>query len=149
MTIEQAVERIQFAYPQIYHACHTRHVRKRSSAVHLSARDAEILVHLDPKTPTTLSGLARHMDLAASTLSEAVSTLEAHGYVLKTVGGRDRRRVSIVLTAKGVDAVRASSVLEARRLRAVLARLSARDLVVVTGGLARLAQACRRPTREA
>ena len=80
MTLDRDVELIQFAYPQIYYACHTRHVRRRSSAVHLSARDSEILVHLDRASPTSLSVLARHMDLAASTLSEAISSLGAIGY---------------------------------------------------------------------
>jgi DNA-binding MarR family transcriptional regulator len=77
-------------------------------------------------------------------MSEAVSTLVRHGYVVKAPAvGRDRRHVGIVLSPKGVQAVRASSVLERRRLGAVLARLSARDLSVVIGGLTRLARACR------
>ena len=43
MTIDQAVERVQFAYPQIYFACHARHERTRSTARELSARDSQIL----------------------------------------------------------------------------------------------------------
>lgn len=144
MTLDQAIERIQFAYPQVYYACHQRHTRKKSNPFHLSTRDAEILVHLDRSTPTSLSSLARHMDLSASTLSEAVSKLAGHGYLAKTPRlGEDRRHVGIVLTPKGVTAVRASSVLEAVRLEAVLGRLSARDLASVVDGLTRLAQACR------
>ena len=42
MTLDQAIERIQFCYPQVYYACHTRHVRARSTAAHLSMRDSEI-----------------------------------------------------------------------------------------------------------
>jgi DNA-binding MarR family transcriptional regulator len=110
VTIDQAVERLQFAYPQIYYACHTRHERRRSTDQHLSMRDSQILVHLDRRVPLTLGALAAHMDLAASTLSEAISHLESHGYVLKTQA-RDRRRVALLLTPKGVNAVRATSVL--------------------------------------
>ena len=143
MTLAQAVERIQFSYPQIYYACHTRHARRRSSPFRLSTRDSDILVHLDGAAPTSLVALARHMDLAASTMSEAVTRLEGLGYVAKSAGLPDRRRVGIVLTAKGIVAVRATSVLEARRLAAVLARLSAHDVRVVTDGLGLLARACR------
>ena len=144
MTLDHVIERIQFCYPQIYYACHTRHVRKRSSAQRLSRRDAELLVHLSPTSPTSLTELTDHMDLAASTLSEAVAKLETLGYLQKgQPSGGDRRRVSIVLTRKGVDAVRATSVLEPARLRSVLGRLSARDLAAVTSGLRVLARACR------
>ena len=143
MTTDQAIERIQFCYPQVYYACHTRHARRRSSAVHLSPRDSEILVHLDRQTPMTLTTLAGHMDLSPSTLSEAVSRLDTHGYVLKAAApGGDRRRLGLVLTPQGAAAVRASSVLEADRLRAVLARLSRRDRDAVVHGLSLLAGAC-------
>ena len=144
MTLDQAIERIQLAYPQIYYACHMRHTRKKSNPFHLSTRDAEILVHLDRSAPTSLSALARHMDLSVSTLSEAVSKLVDHGYLVKTRrAGDDRRHVGILLTTKGVTAVRASSVLEAGRLKTVLGRLSARDLASVVDGLTHLALACR------
>ena len=142
VTIDQAIERLQFAYPQIYYACHTRHERRRSTDQHLSMRDSEILIHLDRRMPLTLGALAGHMDLAASTLSEAISHLETHGYVLKTQG-RDRRRVALLLTSKGVGAVRATSVLEAGRLRTVLLRMGARERARVIDGLSLLAGACR------
>jgi DNA-binding MarR family transcriptional regulator len=144
VTIDQAIERVQFSYPQVYFACHTRHERRRSSAVRLSARDAEILVHLDRAVPTTLSELARHMDLARSTLSEAVTALEGLGYVMKSDAGvRDRRHIGVILTARGVDAVRSSSVLETWRLRVVLNRMAERDRVAAVRGLDLLARASR------
>jgi DNA-binding MarR family transcriptional regulator len=143
VTTDQAIERIQFCYPRVYYACHTRHVRRRSSDVHLSWRDSEVLVHLDRKTPMTLTTLARHMALSPSTLSAAIAKLESYGYVSKAVAsGGDRRRISLLLTPKGVAAVRATSVLEADRLRAVLMRLTRKDRDVVVDGLTRLAAAC-------
>ena len=143
-TLDDAIERVQFCYPQIYYACHTRHVRKKSNALHVSARDSEMLVHLDRVRPTTVTSLASHMDLSASTVSEAIAKLESHGYVVKHRGTSDRRQVGLVLTAKGVDTVRATSVLEARKLRAVLGALSPRDLRRTVAGLVSLADACRR-----
>lgn len=144
MTLDQAIERIQFAYPQIYFACHTRHSRKRSTSEHVSARDGQMLVHLDREAPTTVSALASHLGLARSTVSEAMTRLERHGYVAKRApSGRDRRHVGLVLTTAGVAAVRASSVLEVGRLRTVLRRLPRRDLAQVIDGLTRLAAVCR------
>jgi MarR family transcriptional regulator, organic hydroperoxide resistance regulator len=143
LSIDLAIERVQFAYPQIYYACHTRHERRRSTVEHVSTRDSEILVHLDRRVPMTLSELAAHMDLAASTLSEAVSHLEAHGYVHKAPV-RDRRRVALLLTPKGVSAVRAASVLEGSRLKTMLMRLNAGERRRAIEGLALLADACRR-----
>ncbi len=142
LTIDAAVAQIQFAYPQIYYACHTRHDRRRSNAAHLSPRDAQMLVHLDPRAALPVSRLAFHMDLAASTVSEALTRLEALGFVHKTAAAADRRQVGVCLTAKGVAAVREGSVLESQRLRRVLARMSARDRVAAVSGLARLARAC-------
>ena len=143
--LDRDVELIQFAYPQIYYACHTRHVRRRSSAVHLSARDSEVLVHLDRAAPTSLSALARHMDLAPSTLSEAISTLEGHGYVAKAQrAGADRRHVGLTLTPRGVEAVKSASVLEARRVRDVLRRMRPADRRAAIDGLVLFARACTR-----
>jgi DNA-binding MarR family transcriptional regulator len=145
VTIDQAVERIHFAYPQIYFACHTRHERRRSTAHQLSMRDSQILAHLDRKTPTNVTALARHLGLAASTLSEAIKTLAALGYVEKTAGAsRDRRAVGLRLTDHGVTAVRETSVLESPRLAAALRRLNPADRRRAVDGLALFADACRR-----
>lgn len=142
LSIDAAVAQIQFAYPQIYYACHTRHDRRRSSAAHLSPRDSQMLVHLDQATALPVSRLARHLGLAASTVSEALTRLESLGFVHKAPASADRRQVGVRLTAKGVAAVRDGSVLESQRVRRVLARMSARDRLAVVAGLARLARAC-------
>jgi DNA-binding MarR family transcriptional regulator len=144
MTLNQAVDHVQFCYPRVYYACHTRHERRRTGAGQLSGRDSQLLVHLDRKQPTTLTALARHMDLSPSTLSEAVARLQQYGYLVKASGNSgDRRQIGITLTRKGVDAVLASSVLEPARLRDVLGRLSRRDLASVVSGLRNLARAAR------
>jgi DNA-binding MarR family transcriptional regulator len=144
LTIDQAVERVQFSYPQIYFACHTRHDRRRSNAHRLSARDAEVLVHLNRREPVRLTSLARHLGLAASTLSTAIAHLERMGYVEKAVAPDDRRAVALRLTSQGVSAVRSASVLEPARLGAVLRRMTPVDRRCAIEGLSRLASACRR-----
>jgi DNA-binding MarR family transcriptional regulator len=143
VTTDQAVELIQFAYPQIYYACHTRHERRKSNVFRLSARDSDILVHLDRRAATRVTALARHLEVAASTLSAAVTRLETLGYVAKARDGRDRRSVSLLLTPVGAAAVRGTSVLEAARIGAALRRLTARERARAVEGLKLLAGACR------
>ncbi len=147
MNIDKAGERIRFAYPQIYYACHTRHVRRRSSATALSDRDSTILVHLDPRRPTSLGELAQHMDLAKSTLSEALKRLESLGHVTKmaqaSMRAGKRGRSGIVLTSKGVTAVLDSSVLDAERLALALGRMKPLQRSEVARAMVSLARACR------
>ena len=142
--MDEAIEQVQFAYPQIYYACHTRHGRRRSNAFRISRSDAELLVHIDRRDGALVSSLARHLSLSRSTISAALTRLASLGYVVKEkTDVEDRRQVRMRLTASGVAAVRGSSVLEARRLRVVLARLSEADRRRAVDGLGRLARSCQ------
>jgi DNA-binding MarR family transcriptional regulator len=144
MTIDEAVATVQLTYPQVYHACHTRHQRKRSTEHALSARDAAILAHCSVDAPIVPAKLARHLSVAASTLSEAIKKLTQTGFVRRVAVDNDRRQLGILLTPKGVRAIRETSVLESARLAAVLREASPADRVVITAGLMKLAAACRR-----
>lgn len=145
MTLDQAVEQVQLTYPQVYHACHTRHQRKRSTDHRLSQRDAAILSHCSPDAPRMPAQLARHLDIARSTLSEALKKLALLGYVRRSTDTTgDGRRIGVLLTAKGLRAVRDTSVLESARLEAVLRCATASERAAIATGLAALADACRR-----
>lgn len=147
MTLDDAVATVQLTYPQVYHACHTRHQRKRTTEHALSARDAAILAHCGIESPIVPAKLARHLSIAASTLSEAIKKLTKAGYVCRVaqVEG-DGRHSGILLTAQGLRAVRETSVLESARLAAVLADVSPADRASIALGLTKLAEACRRYT---
>ena len=150
MTIDQAVETVQLTYPQIYYVCHTRHQRKRSTEHALSARDSAILAHCSAETPIVPALLARHLSVAASTLSEAIKKLEQTGFVRRvaSVDGDGRQR-GILLTTKGLRAIRETTVLESDRLAAVLEGASPSDRDAIAEGLTKLAQACRRYSEQA
>jgi DNA-binding MarR family transcriptional regulator len=148
VTLADSVRLVQFCYPQIYFACHTRHHRARSSDARVSQRDSVILVHIGAAGTTSLSPLARHLGLAPSTLSEALSRLSRLGYIEKAPrSGVDRRAMSVRLTPKGVAAVQDGSVLETARLQKMLSRVSAAERRVICRGLSRLADACRAGSR--
>ena len=137
------VRLVQVAYPQIYFACHTRHVRRASTATQLSATDSTLLAHLDEDDAVRATALARHLGLAASTLSAAIARLAALGYVVQRRGTDDGRAVDLLLSTKGAAAMQASSVLESARVKKMLARLTASERSRALDGLNLLAQAAR------
>jgi MarR family transcriptional regulator, organic hydroperoxide resistance regulator len=137
------VRLVQVAYPQIYFACHTRHIRRASTATRLSAADSTLLAHLDEDRATRPTALAKHLGLAASTLSAAIARLARLGYVAQGKAVADGRAVDLRLTAKGVAAMQASSVLDAPLVSKMLAQLSSSERKRALEGIALLAQGAR------
>ena len=135
------VRRLMEAYPRIFFACHTRHVQDPETRRTLSSRQASVLDHLDELDPTSLTGLARHMGVTASTMSIAVDRLEREGYVRRRRDAADARRVGITLTRAGCRIRDAQSVLDAERVRALLTRLAPRSRAAALEGLEALAGA--------
>ena len=129
------------AYPRIYFACHTRHVRDPQTGAELSAHQASILDHLDEVDPMSVTDLAGHMGVTVATMSLAIDRLEDKAYVQRARDPKDRRRVMLRVTAAGVRVREARSVLDPVRVEGVLAELSAADRVTALQGLALLARA--------
>lgn len=142
------VRLVQTCYPQIYLACHTRHMRAASSPQRLSPRDSTLLAHLDETRPIAPSVLARHLGVGGPTISAAIKRLIRLGYVQQDRDPQDARRVRLRLARMGAAAMRDSSVLEAARVRRMLAQLSPDDRRMALSGLAILAGAARRVMEE-
>ncbi len=143
--ILEGVRQVLALYPQVYFACHTRHVRDPDSQRLLSRHQASILDHLDEVDPTTVNDLARHMGVTPATMSLAIDRLERKGYVVRARDGADRRRVHVRLTSAGVRIREATSVLDPSRVEALLARLTDSERDAAIRGLALLATAAHRP----
>jgi DNA-binding MarR family transcriptional regulator len=137
------VETVLRCYPQIYFACHRRHVRDERTQAVLSAHQASVLDHLDDVAATSLFDLARHMGVTASTMSLTVDRLERGGYVNRERSTEDRRRVDLRLTASGVRIKRQQKVLEPELVQAVLSHLDERKRRQALRGLELLAEASR------
>ena len=135
------VELVQRYYPQIYLACHKRHIRASTTAYRLSARDSSILVHLTETVPVTPTELAAHLSVRGSTLSAAIHRLERLGYLQRKRMPRDRRTVALTLTPQGAKARAETSVLDSERADAVLARLNRSERKRALEGLELLAKA--------
>jgi DNA-binding MarR family transcriptional regulator len=128
-------------YPQIYFACHRRHVRDARARRVLSVNQASILDHLDEVTPMNLRSLARHMGVTASTMSLNVGRLEEAGYVRRERNRHDARQIELRLTAAGGRLKQQQSVLEPELVGALLKRLKGADRVKALEGLKLLAEA--------
>jgi DNA-binding MarR family transcriptional regulator len=139
--LTEAARQLLTLYPQIYFACHTRHVRDPQSQRLLSRHQASVLDHLDELDPMTVNDLARHMGVTPATMSLAIDRLERKGYVARTRDGADRRRVHVRLTSAGVRIKQASSVLDPGRVESLLSRLTEREREAAIRGLALLATA--------
>jgi DNA-binding MarR family transcriptional regulator len=135
------VHQVLALYPQIYFACHTRHVRDLQSGAVLSSHQASVLDHLDEIEPTALAELAAHMGVTASTMSITVERLVRGGYVSRIRDRDDTRRVQLRLTESGVRIKSEKSVLDPERVRAMLANLTREERRRALAGLALLARA--------
>jgi len=129
------------AYPRIYFACHTRHVRDPQSGADLSVHQASILDHLDEVDPMSMTALAGHKGVTVATMSIAIDRLEDKGYVRRERDARDRRRVLLRITEAGVRVREAKSVLDPVRVEQVLDQLSPADRAAALEGLRLLARA--------
>ncbi len=141
--MSKVAETVQMAFPRIYLACHTRHQRRKSTVHKLSPRDAAILAHLDKDEAITPRQLARHLGIAASTLSEALKRLARRGFILPPQGTGTKRLTAVRLSALGVSAIKDTSVLETERLETILSALEPPQLNAISVGLSTLADACR------
>lgn len=141
--MRELVSEIQRLYPQIYLACHVDHVRARSTEWRLSARDSSILAHLDRKSGTSPRELAKHLSVAASTLSATIARLEDLGYVKSRAMPRDKRHRELRLTDLGAEAMASTSVLDRERVQEMVGNLTAREQRIVLEGFTILARAAR------
>ncbi len=141
---DNAVREIQRLYPQIYLACHVDHVRASSTKWRLSSRDSSILAHLDTEHGMSPRALAAHLSVAPSTLSEAIRRLTELGYVSSDPPESDMRQRELRLTERGAEAMAATSVLDAKRVRMVVDGLDASDRERALAGLRLLARAARK-----
>ena len=138
---DKIVFEIQRLYPQIYLACHVDHVRASSTKWRISSRDSSILAHLDRETGMSPKTLAAHLSVAPSTLSAAIGRLVDLDYISSEPQQADQRQRELRLTARGVEAMESTSVLDRDRVSLLVARLNAEEREIALKGLVLLARA--------
>ncbi|MBL8064984.1 MAG: MarR family transcriptional regulator [Chthonomonadaceae bacterium] len=132
------------AYPKIFFACHTRHVRDPKTGETISAKQASILDHLDEEEPLSLNHLASHMGVTSATMCVAVDKLVSLGYVKRERSTVDRRQVVLLLTRRGKEVADSHSVLDSGRVQAMLSTLDSTELRAGLEGITLLANAAER-----
>jgi DNA-binding MarR family transcriptional regulator len=137
------VDTVLRCYPQIYFACHRRHVRDESTGQVMSQHQASVLDHLDDTEATALFDLARHMGVTASTMSLTVDRLEKGGWVKRERSKLDARRVELRLTEAGVRIKKQQKVLEPDLVKAMLGVLDHGQRKKALRGLELLAEAAK------
>ncbi|MEZ4321469.1 MAG: MarR family winged helix-turn-helix transcriptional regulator [Myxococcota bacterium] len=135
--MDPLIDRIQTAFPRIWHRAHRQHAGRGTE---LSERDQRLLAHLSASATDT-AGLAAHLGIAPSTLSEHLGALEARGLVERVRSADDGRRVDVALTEAGRAARRDSGPLDPGSLERALGRLA--DPEAVVAALEQLAEALR------
>lgn len=130
------VDRIQAAFPRIWHAAH-RHAGRSST---LSERDQRLLSHLGGASTSTRD-LATHLAIAPSTLSEHLGQLEERGLVERSRPDADRRLVDVRLTEAGRAARSQDGPLDPILLQQALASLDPAEAECAVAGLELLARA--------
>lgn len=138
------MRRLLHAYPRVFFACHTRHVRDQASGEEISAHQASVLDHLDEVEAISMTDLAAHMGVTVATMSLAIDRLERKGYARRDRDREDGRRVLVRITASGLRVREAKSVLDPVRVEQLLARLSPADREAALQGLQLLARAADR-----
>ncbi len=115
----------------------------------MTARQADILSHLDGKDPTMVTELAEHVGVTPSTMSLTLKRLEAAGYVSRARDPEDRRVTNVRLTAAGERIREARSTLDPERVAQLLAVLDPESRAAALEGLALLANAADALARRA
>jgi DNA-binding MarR family transcriptional regulator len=136
------------SYPRIYLACHVEHRTRASSPTGLTARDSSLLAHVEDPAGSSPALLARHLGVAASTLSAALARLETAGMLRLDPDPADARRRLVRLTGPGREAVARDSVLDPGRVEALLAKLTPAERRRAVEGLRLLGDAARRLQEE-
>lgn len=132
------------SYPQIYLACHVEHRTRASSPTGLTSRDGTLLAHVSDRQGSSPAALARHLGIAASTLSAALARLERQGLLRLDADPGDARRRRVRLTESGREAVARDSVLDPGRVAAMLDKLSDAEREAAVAGIKLLGEAARR-----
>jgi MarR family transcriptional regulator, organic hydroperoxide resistance regulator len=138
--LKGAVHRLMESYPQIYLACHRRHIRDDESGRVLTMQQSTLLQHLHPERVRSLRSLSEHLGLTSSTVSIAVSRLAEWGYVRREKSQQDKREVQLTLTSAGARVQQATTVLDPVAVSGFLKLMPPAEVERAISGIESLAQ---------
>ena len=104
------------------------------------------LVVLSTRGPQTVSALADHLAVHASTMTRMCNRLVTRGFVVRAPSAVDRREVVITLSTSGTAVVEDVTQARRRELDSVVRRMTDDDRISVVLALTRFAQAAGEDT---
>jgi DNA-binding MarR family transcriptional regulator len=104
---------------------------RRHRAADLSVPQFRTLAFLDRQAGASLAQVAEHIGLTPPSMSSLIEGLVERKLVLRNTHATDRRRVTLMLTARGRSALEAAHGATQAALAEKLAALSAQDRIVV------------------
>ena len=120
----------------------SRHLRREAQKVGVSALDAQLLGVIKLSPGVGVSDLAQTEQMSRPAMSAHVKRLEAAGWIARDLGGADadKRRVALIVTAKGLQALSAIKRSRNDWLAARLAILTPAERAALEAGLAPLSR---------
>ncbi len=122
--------------PQVMRAIRTEMRRHRGSD--LSVPQFRVLIFLNRHAGASLSDIAEHLGLTLPSMSKMIDGLVARRLVARQTDSRDRRRVTLSLTATGQTALQAAYAVAHTHLAERLQTLTPSDRQAVIRAMAAL-----------
>jgi DNA-binding MarR family transcriptional regulator len=116
---------------------------RRQGSASLSVPQLRALGFLDRCPGTSLSAVAEHLGVTASTASTIADRLVRHGLVERTPHPEERRRIALSLTAAGAGLLEQARAATRARITDLLGELSPEELRTVEAGVTLLNDAVR------
>ena len=112
--------------------------RKLNVELGLTTPQLLCLYELAKSHATTLTALAKEVNLGVSTVNGIVDRLEAKGYLTRTRLAEDRRKVALEMTPSGKEVVRKAPSLLQDKLSMALSKLPESEQKVIAESLERI-----------
>ena len=93
---------------------------------------------VDASGAAGMAEVAAHLSITSGTLSVAVKTLEQKGYLVRSRGSRDKRRVTVALTSAARSALESHAAFHETLVARAAARLSEAEIAALSTALASL-----------
>jgi len=104
----------------------------------LSLREIHTVEAIINSNDGNVGSIAARLKITMGTLSVALKTLEAKGYVVREKTKADRRQVSVIATEKGVEVNKQHQDFHHKMVDEIISCLSAKELEVLMIGLDKL-----------
>jgi DNA-binding MarR family transcriptional regulator len=140
------VDRVVAAYDTLMHRVASAHAPE-FVGVGVTMSQAKVLYLVQAEPDMRMSDLAGRLGVTLPSISGVVDRLVDQGFITRRDDPADRRQALVRISDAGVDQLERFRELNARQVRALLARLDMADLAVIERALDILAAAAATPGR--